>query len=246
MYDDPVNATALATSRPNYSPDEIDPRNHWILEGIEDLNADALDALCSNCEERLSWAQWLNGKAHRPKGRCHGCNLIILSDGHFGPMPRESWEQIQEPGYFDRIWYHVSKDAHWARTVRSAEDGKLLVHAGSKLAALARADDLSRITRAPELYIHSFRLRSTESFSRIVLDDMEDQWQIRLDDPAPMDRCSVEGQSLDRDGISFEAEGDRGAAYYNRFELPGDVSIIFHAQLIQLDTVETVKLERRG
>ena len=76
-----------------------------------------------------------------------------------------------------------------------------------------------------------------------VLDDMTEDWQITVGNPYDMDTCEIEGGGC-TGGYKHLDERTRGAAYYNRYELPGDISIIFHGKLVQLNTVETVELKR--
>ena len=231
--------------RPEFTRDQISPRNHWILDEVSDLNADALDARCSKCEAKLSWGQWLNACDYKLRTSCHNCGAMIFTDGFSTPLPRETWEEVQQPGYFDRVWYHASRKKDWAREIHTARDGQLLVHAGSKLSALSRADDIFTDTPSDEpLYLHSFRLRSSRSFTRTVLDDMMESWQTRLSHPLDMEICEIKGFAPSGATMAL-GERIRGAAYYNRYELPGDISIIFHGKLVQLNTVETIELTPR-
>lgn len=236
--------------RPQFSRSEIVPKNHWILREIPDVNADAMDATCYSCEAPLSWAQWLNATDAAMQIRCHGCQSYVFTDGASNPVPQETHDAVQEPGYFDRTWYHVSRERNWAKIVRKARDGDLIVHAGSKLSALSRADDLSyeeEGNSAGPYYLHSFRLRSTRRFGRSILEDMVDSWQTTLSKPVAMDLCAVAEHRLfggTRPTEELSPEGYHGAPYYNRYEVPGDISLLFHARLIQLNTVETVELKR--
>lgn len=233
--------------RPSYSHSQISSMNHWILEEITDFNAYALDAICQHCKVKLSWGQWLNSIDYHLMLKCHSCSGMLFPEvwGEF--MPRTSFEAVQEPDYFARTWYHASDRKHWASEVRAALRGQLLIHAGTKLSALSRADALYEETgKQVPIYLHSFRLRSTRSISRSVLDDACDAWQDELTDPQAMVICPVEGDDDDgeRLRLSLSAEGYRGAPYYNRYEIPGDISLLVHAKLIQLNTVETVELQR--
>lgn len=201
-------------------------------------------AQCHKCDAKLSWGQWLNTCDFKFRVNCHSCRSMLLSEDFYTLLPRETWEQVQQPDYFDRIWYHASRKKDWAQQVRTADDSQLLVHAGSKLSALSRADDIfADILSVEPIYLHSFRLRSSRSFSRIILDDMMDEWQVRLDHSCDMAVCKIEGGDCP-DAYGQLNEKTRGVAYYNRYELPGDISIIFHGKLVQLNTVETVELKR--
>ena len=232
------------TPRPELTRADMSDRNHWILDEIPDLNADAMAAQCYKCAAKLSWGQWLNACDLKTRTGCHSCGSLPFTNGSSTPLPRETWEQVQQPEYFDQIWYHASRKKDWAQQIRKAESGGLLVHAGSRLSALSRADDIFTDTPSDEpIYLHSFRLRSSRSFSRIILDDMMDEWQVRLDYPCEMAVCELEGGNLP-DAYGHLDGKTRGAAYYNRYELPGDISIIFHGKLVQLNTVETVELKR--
>lgn len=232
----------MTNTRPTFNRAELDPKNHWILEEIEDINSDALDAVCGECQAKLSWAQWLNSSQG---SRCHRCDSLILV-GYSETISKELIASVKDPDYFDREWFHASKRKNWSRSTRDAEQGNLLVHAGSRLAALSRADDIFRENSGltGEYYLHSFRLRSSASFSHSMLEDMEDDWQTDLRYPQEMLICSVKGEAATDDHLELSKKGIRGAAYYNRYDVPGDISIIFHAKLIQLNTVETVKLTR--
>lgn len=234
----------MTNTRPEFTRADMSDRSHWILDEVTDLNADALDAQCYKCSAKLSWGQWLNACDPKTRTNCHSCGAMIFTDGFSTPLPRETWEQVQQPEYFDQVWYHASRKKNWAQDIRKAKGGELLVHAGSKLSALSRADDIFTDTPAETpLYLHSFRLRSSRSFTRTVLEDMMEDWQITLGHPYDMGVCEIDGGGR-AEGYSYLDQKKRGAAYYNRYELPGDISIIFHGKLVQLNTVETVKLER--
>lgn len=231
--------------RPLFERSELTPISRWTGEAIADLNGDALEAACNECKARLSWAQWLNSGDYRKRPvECHRCGARTYSDDScLDPTP-ELLAEVTAPGYLDRTWYHATQKRNWAREVRSAEDGQLIVHAGSKLSALARADYLREEGYDGPVYIHSFRLRSSRWICTTLLDDMAERWQEDLRDPRNMDVCPVRGR---RDPYSFRTLGNGGylgALYYNRYELPGDISILFHAPLVQLNTVTTVELDR--
>jgi len=236
-----------ATQKPSYGRSQISSKNHWILDEIPDFDADALDAVCQHCKVKLSWGQWLNSIDYHLNLRCHSCAGILFPEMWGESMPRASFDAVQDPGYFDQTWYHASDRRHWAQEVRAALRGELLIHAGTRLSALSRADTLYEETgKQVPIYLHSFRLRSTKSLSRIVLDDACDLWQDELTDPRAMAICPVEGDDDDGEALSLSLspEGYRGAPYYNRYEIPGDISLLVHAGLIQLNTVETVELQR--
>jgi len=233
--------------RPSYSRSQISLKNHWILREVSDFDGDALDAVCQHCKAELSWGQWLNSHDYYLKVKCHRCEGLLFPEMWGESVPRASFEAVQEPGYFDRTWYHASDRKHWAKEVRAALRGQLVIHAGSELSALSRADTLYEETgKQVSIYLHSFRLRSTKSISRVVLDDACDTWQDELTDPRAMVICPVEGDDDDGEtlSLSLSPDGYRGAPYYNRYELPGDISLLVHAKLIQLNTVETVELQR--
>lgn len=241
----------MTTTRTQFTFDEIDPRHQWILQEIPDVNADAMDAACQNCLNPISWGQWLNAANYANKICCNVCGTRIFSEDCNAPLPKRFQAELTSPDYFDRTWYHATRDKDWARKVRRAKDGNLLVHAGSKISALSRADDLysdyyddPSNANSRSYYLHEFRLRSSKSFSRVVLEDMVDSWQTDLLEPWKMALCQVEGEQPSNRSLYLTPEGSRGVPYYNRYELPGEISILFHAQLIQLNTVKTVELTR--
>lgn len=231
--------------RPKLKLDELSPRIHWVLQGIEDINGDAPNSACPLCGSVLSWAQWLNSADYHMRTECHKCGKFLRPSSGAAKAPTAEYiEALSEPGYFDRLWYHTSKDRNWARTVRHADGGQALVHAGSRLSALSRADDLYEDDQDSTYYLHSFRLRSTRRFDTRLFGDACTNWQRWLSIPlnamdlhvSPLENSPVE--SPIREG------GKLGLGYYNRYELPGEVSILFHAPLVQLNTVETVELTR--
>jgi hypothetical protein len=210
------------------------------LDAIDDLEAPAFDFSCHSCAAPLSWRQWLNGHDVDILEKCATCRANIYSESFYAAPPVEVFRRIATPAYLETTWYHTSARKDWAPAVRAAHGGTLLVHAGSKLAALSRADDLywdMPASRRYPLYLHAFRLRSTRNFAPRLLEDAGDAWQERLDVPEPMPLCADPEQ-----GAILTPDGYHGAPYYNRYELPGDVSILFAARLVQLSTVETVQL----
>lgn len=241
--DSPANLLESTQSeRPRFERSEITDRALWILDGIEDPNADALDAVCPDCSTSLNWAQWLNSRDITRKTYCDRCHRLITLREHTEDLPRHRLQSVQQPGYFGQTWYHASRKEHWVDEVQEAEDGKLLVHAGSRVAALAMADSRRReISPLPSIYLHSFRFSSTASATTTVFEDMLDDWPKRIDQEITMEVCPVVGEPHSLEELSFSS-GFRIAAYYNRYEVPGDISILFHAALIDLASVDTVEL----
>jgi len=234
-----------SAQRPSYSRSQISSKNHWILEEISDFNVDAMDAVCWSCEATMSWGQWLNSFDYSTKVKCHSCEKLVLCESSVQALPQRVAEEVQDSGYFDRTWYHASTRKNWAQSARRALQGQLIVHAGSRIAALSRADTLIEENGiGTAIYLHSFRLRSSSAIARTVLDDACDSWQDELIDPRFMEVCPIQGEDAKDTRLSLSTEGYRGAPYYNRYEVPGDISLLIHAKLIQLNTVETVKLQR--
>ena len=223
-----------------------------MLTEIEDINAPALDAVCGECAAPLSWAQWLI-EAYGPSNStlCATCGKPPRVRFFERNLPTYRVEEIKAPGYFERTWYHATDNPCWAEDVQSAMDGELLIHAGSKIAALSRAVDLRRDSGEAEdpLYLHSFRLSATDSMGRTVIEDADGYWPETLSEALESRRleiCAIEGEPyVERfEKFSFE-EGLRGVPYYNRYELPGDISLLLHAGLIDLESVETVDIPQR-
>lgn len=238
---------AREIARPQFTLGQIPPKAHWILRGIEDLNGDALDAVCWSCETPLSWGQWLRGRNYNSHSECHNCGERIISEGFARDLPRHHVRELRRPDYFDRVWYHATKSENWVEDVQTAEEGRLLVHAGSLLSALSRADDLYRENSLhhPEIFLHSFRLKDPELVSPTIFDDMMDDWPVRTDYLESMRVCPVEGIDSEIIGEWQTIEAGYAAApYYNRYELPGDISLILAASLIDEYSLDTVKLLR--
>jgi len=232
--------------RPQYTLEDISKNHYWSLPLVPDLNADANDTKCWDCRAPLSWGQWLNTGDFSRLERCHRCGSSVSVDGgHEEFIPRSVFRQIEKKDFFDRTWYHATDRKNWARDVREALDGQLIVHAGDELTARFRADGLYKETgQKCSYYIHSFKLRSTASFARVPLMDKVDCWQEELIAPEPMEVDRYGDDAPAGEFIEFSPDGFKGAAYYNQLEAPGEISILFHAGLIQLNTVKTVELTR--
>lgn len=224
------------------SREDLTPRVQLILEAVEDLNADALDARCYSCKAPMSWGQWLNTSDLKLDVPCHACGEHLIS-GFSDPVPRATYEEVQEPDYFDRVWYHATTKKDWAQATRKAG---AVIHAGNLLAALSRADDLywENHEGVAEFDLYSFRLRSSKSFTRVLLDDAEVDWQSSMDHPHFMDSAEIVDLQQSPKELVLEPKGIRGAAYYNRYETPGGISILFDASLVQLNSVERRTLKR--
>jgi len=233
-------------TRPHFELEDISKRHYWSLPLVVDLNADANGARCWNCDAALSWGQWLNAGDFSRIEYCHSCEHVVSADGaHEEFIPRSVFGEIEEADFFDRTWYHATDRKDWARDVRGALDGQLIVHAGDELTARFRADGLYQETGDKcKYYIHSFRLRSSKSMARVPLVDNVDCWQEELIAAEPMEVARYGDEAPAGEFIEFGPEGFRGAAYYNQLESPGEISILFHAGLIQLNTVKTVELTR--
>lgn len=242
---DPMTTTALEIERPKFDRSDISPFYRLMAEEIGDLNENAFDTLCSGCQTPLSWYQWINGNDYRKETACHSCGKRIYSTGSYEwTMPVEQEKAVATPGYFNRRWYHATRRENWAEVVQEAADGKLLIHAGSKLAALSRADlhfrDDSK--RGP-VFLYSFEFLSTSAFSITVYDDMGEDWPGRLGDHCDLRICR--STATDEDEPSrwgFMGKDVLGIPYYNRYEVPGEISILFSAALIDLSTVKVVDL----
>ena len=217
-------------------------RYRWILSELTDLNAPALAAQCYRCETPMSWRQWLTSANHADT-ECSQCGKTLYFDDCTADLPSEELiGELRAPGYFDRTWYHATRNENWLQEVREASDGELIIHAGDKLTALSRADWLysggdSESGKGQPVYLHSFTLSSTEGFSTAVLNDCDEAWQERLDKPYLMDVLIAEQDSKEQ---MIALSKDRpGATYYNRYELPGTLSALFAAQLIDASSVST-------
>lgn len=232
--------------RPQYNLEDISKNHYWSLPLVSDLNGDANDTRCWNCRARLSWGQWLNAGDFSRIEYCHRCESAVSVDGgHEEFVPRSVFSRIAKKDFFDRTWYHATDKENWAQEVQEALDGQLIVHAGDELTARFRADGLYKETGSKcRYYLHSFKLRSTESFARVPLKDQVDCWQEELTAPDPMEVDRWGDDAPLGEFVEFSPEGFRGAAYYNQLEAPGEISILFYAGLIQLNTVKTVELTR--
>lgn len=244
-----MTTTALELERPQFDRSEISDHYRLMADEISDLNADALDAICSQCRTPLSWAEWINSNDYRKQTSCHSCGKRIFSTGSYEwPMPVQQQDLAASPGYFSRRWYHATRRQNWAEVAREAAAGRLLVHAGSKLSALSRADLFLRERFNPNprpIQLYSFELRSTAEFSTTIYDDMGEDWPDRLGDGFDMRICH--STAMDEDEPSCwepMGEGVLGVPYYNRYEVPGEISILFSAPLIDLATVEVEELVR--
>ncbi len=231
--------------RPQLTLNELSPRIHWVLQGVEDINGEAPNSACLSCGSTLSWAQWFNSADSSMRTSCHECGRFLRPSSGTAKYPSEDFrEELLETGYFDQTWYHTSKDKNWARTVRHADGGQALVHAGSRLSALSRADDLYEDDQESTYYLHSFRLRSTRHFDRRLFGDACTNWQKLLSVPQRYVRVYAETLESSYVDSPLQVGGKLGLGYYNCYELPGEVSILFHAPLVQLNTVTTVELTR--
>lgn len=212
--------------------------SRFTLQAIEDLDADALRAACPECGAALSWGQWLELEKLDRRTSCHSCDSRFYGDGYTTSPPTEELAaELSQEGYFDRVWYHATDRADWVSEVRAAFGGNLLVHAGSKLSALSRADDLIRQGNgSTEFYLYSFRLKSTSGFLTELLEDMCEDWQITTAQQQEMTVCDLRGEGIER--TRHLSSRVRGAGYYNRYELPGDISLLFQAKLIAVESVE--------
>ena len=231
--------------RPSFERSEIVSKRHFILEEIPDLNTDAMGAACEKCGARFSWGQWLNASDRMKQMKCHCCaNPICNEDFCLDPSERLLAE-LREPSYFDRTWYHATLRKNWLQSARETHGGEFLIHAGDRLTALARADGFYesnryRAGRELEIFLYSFKFRGVRSFRPEFFDDMGDDWPEDLSHEIAM-RVLANGDPSPAGDVSMD-ESFRGAGYYNRYEIPGGVSVIAPAKHIQLNTVEMVSL----
>ena len=233
--------------RPSFERSQIVSKRHFILEEIPDLNADAMGAACEKCGARFSWGQWLNAIHRMEQVSCHRCESPIYNEDFCLDPTEELLAELRAPGYFDRTWYHATLRKDWLRSVRQSFSGGLLVHAGDRLTALARADNFyeanrfAHLAKSPkEIFLYSFRFRSTRGFRPELFEDMGEDWAEDLTHRMSM-RVLANGDSSPAGDVSMD-ESFRGAGYYNRYEIPGGVSVIAPAKHIQLNTVEMVSL----
>lgn len=244
-----MTTAQMTLDRPQFAVDDISTIAQWMLEEIEDLNADALDAICSECSARLSWGQWINGNDYKllSQTQCHSCGEPIRFLESSWSLPTHQRDAVEVPGFFDRRWYHATMRSNWAETAKEAVDGRLIAHAGSRLSALSRADSFIQSHRPGPISLYSFELTSTADFTTTIYDDMGEDWPERTDEQYAMRICHQEDQDDDLPSQwEHLAEGITGAPYYNRYEVPGQISILFHAKLIDLSTVEVVELDQEN
>lgn len=233
--------------RPHFERSEITSKRHFILDEISDLNADALGAACEKCSAHFSWGQWLNAGDRMEQMRCHRCDSSIYNEDFCLDPSEETLAEFRKPGYFDRTWYHATTRADWVRGVRGAFGGDFLIHAGDRITAMARADNFHeangfpyRAGRELEIFLYSFKFRSTRGFRSELFEDMGEDWPEDLGHRTTM-RVLANGVSSPARSLLMD-RSFRGAGYYNRYEVPGSVSVIAAAKHIQLNTVEVVSL----
>lgn len=233
--------------RPLFELSDITDMRHHILDSIEDLNADALSSVCEICGARMSWGQWLNASDLLSLTKCHRCDSLVDTGTCLDPS-EALLAELREPGYFDRTWYHATMRRNWLSGARGTFGGEFLIHAGDRLTALARADSFyesrgisPKGERRLEVFIYSFRFQNSQSFRRELFDDMEMEWPEDRGHERPM-RVIGNGDSSPAGDVTMYPSFP-GAGYYNRYELPGTVSVIAPAKSIDLDTVEMISLE---
>lgn len=218
-------------------------RYRWMLRELSNLNAPALAAKCFACETPMSWRQWLTSANHA-QTECAQCGRWLYFDDCTADEPSEEFlREFREPDFFAQTWYHATRKENWFEEIQSASEGELIVHAGSKLAALSRGDWLRTVRSGEEsfdgapIYLHSFRLNSPERFSKALLNDCDEAWQEELSKPYPMDTILRAPGSQDH--MVTLSEETPGAAYYNRYELPGTLSILFAVGCIDSASIST-------
>lgn len=230
-----------------YSFDDISrERHYWISQALtEDELNEPTRMSCDSCGERLLMAAWLGGS----NLGCTSCGSMVCRDALALQVetPEELLSEVESDGFWRQTWYHASTSPSWATDIRRATgpmegSGGLLIHAGSHLAALNRADDLYGELRATEIYLYSFRLRGTSAVARDFILKDENYWQEWLTDPVEMAIGASRKPSIDRAHLA--EDGFRAAAYYNCYEMPGELALILHSNLIQLNTVTREKLTR--
>ena len=233
--------------RPFFERSEITSKRHFILDEIPDLNADALGAACEKCGARFSWGQWLNAADRLKLMECHRCGNRIYNEDFCLDPSDELLAELQVPGYFDRTWYHATTRQNWLPGVRGAFGGDFLIHAGDRITAMARADGFyesnrmrHRAGRELEIFLYSFKFRGSRSFRPELFEDMGEDWPEDLRHERSMG-VLANGDTSPTGDVPM-SEGFRGAGYYNRYEVPGSVSVIAPAKHIQLNTVEMVSL----
>ncbi len=238
---------ALKPERPKFELGDISTFYSLVADGIKDLNTDAFDAVCKHCQARLSWGQWLNSKDYRKNVVCHICGKAIFYRDHSEwPMPSYHQYLVRHPDFFDRQWYHATTKRDWVEAVQEAANGKLLIHAGSKISALYRATRFLNRALASNISpvsIYAFKLKSTMEFSTTIYDDMGDDWPDRLGDGFTM-KVSESTNTARKEKVRREpmGKGILGVPYYNRYEVPGEISILFSSILIDPTTVEVTKI----
>lgn len=223
-----TNARMLAEAKAQY---------RWLCEVVPDLSAPALAGVCRNCSLPYTWEEWLMSRSYRQTVACAACGALIYRFLNYAPLASALLERAQALQAPQQRWYHASAQATWPSTVKAKPE--LLLHGGSVYAARARADALREEDGVATVFLHSFTLRSELRFGAFILEDALASWQQELSTPKKMRLCSIAENRAHSGWRTLSPTAEQAALYYNRFESPGDLSVLFPASAIVEESIAT-------
>lgn len=238
-----------------YSLKDIsEDRHYWVSQVLtdDDLN-EPTGVSCDSCGVRLLLGAWLGSGVWKDgdNAGCNGCGQTVYHDALAWQteVPQELLGIVAADDFWRQRWYHATTNSSWATDAREATgpligDSGLLIHAGSRLAALNRADDIYGERGGAEIYLYSFQLRGISAVARNFILKDDNSWQEWLSGSYDMPIGASSGKHKGGDRAHLEADGHRAATYYNCYEMPGELSLILDSKLVQLNTVTREKLTR--
>lgn len=162
-------------------------------------------------------------RAHENMAICYHCGEYTSVQHFYVDLRAGEEKYLDDSVTLNSNWYHISKQADWANSVQQGgrehfEDG-IMVHVGSKEAALDRLRDIRRVDMdVDDYYLHEVRLAPNTELSPNVMRD-EDYWPAR----------GSEAGTYEHFGISSAG----ATRYVNGFEAPGTISLITNGKRIQ-------------
>ncbi len=154
--------------------------------------------LCTDCGKQLTLkAQGEILSYMSTKCSC-GADTLPNKDQPIGVFAESLW--ILEPEkHPEKELYHITKREHWDYEIRRTPD--LRIHLGTLSSAEHRMEDLKLHGEKGPWSRYSVRLKKPAEVKVLLSDDLEDSW----------DRISDDGEFV---------------AYINRWESPGDLSLM--------------------
>lgn len=211
--------------------------------GYRVSTADSAGWACADCGWECPDARILQATRRKTRIRCGGCRQLIRNENDFWDVRfrKEHLPFLDEENVREASWWHATPVVGWWESLPSGmekipqcdgpvipsasslDDGDLMVHVGTKAAALDRV----LCQGVLDIWLHELRIRPEATLADGIWEDEETSF--------PERSGQARGPWL-ADGVT---------RYLNQYEMPGSVSLLANPRTLELVSRKRLQLRPR-